>query len=93
MIFQNAFDNIVHEHIEYYHFSVLEYMLKKHGLKAVDVSLNDSNGGSIRVFVKHANQLVDENSEKHLLDLRSSEKKLHLNTEQPFKNSFKDVMN
>ena len=84
MIFQNAFDNIVHEHIEYYHFSVLEYMLKKHGLKAVDVSLNDSNGGSIRVFVKHANQLVDENSEKHLLDLRSSEKKLHLNTEQPY---------
>ena len=85
MIFQNAFDNIVHEHIEYYHFSVLEYMLKKHGLKAVDVSLNDSNGGSIRVFVKHANQLVDENSEKHLLDLRSSEKNLHLNTEQPYK--------
>ena len=84
MIFQNAFDNIVHEHIEYYHFSVIEYMLKKHGLKAVDVSLNDSNGGSIRVFVKHANQLVDENSEKHLLDLRSSEKKLHLNTEQPY---------
>ena len=88
MIFQNAFDNIVHEHIEYYHFSVLEYMLKKHGLKAVDVSLNDSNGGSIRVFVKHANQLVDENSEKHLLDLRSSEKKLNLNTAQPYEEFF-----
>ena len=88
MIFQNAFDNIVHEHIEYYHFSVIEYMLKKHGLKAVDVSLNDSNGGSIRVFVKHANQLVDENSEKHLLDLRSSEKKLNLNTAQPYEEFF-----
>jgi len=88
MIFQNAFDNIVHEHIEYYHFSVIEYMLKKHGLKAVDVSLNDSNGGSVRVFVKHANQLVDENSEKHLLDLRSSEKKLNLNTAQPYEEFF-----
>ena len=88
MIFQNAFDNIVHEHIEYYHFSVIEYMLKKHGLKAVDVSLNDSNGGSIRVFVKHVNQLVDENSEKHLLDLRSSEKKLNLNTAQPYEEFF-----
>ena len=88
MIFQNAFDNIVHEHIEYYHFSVIEYMLKKHGLKAVDVSLNDSNGGSVRVFVKHANQLVDENSEKRLLDLRSSEKKLNLNTAQPYEDFF-----
>ena len=88
MIFQNAFDNIVHEHIEYYHFSVIEYMLKKHGLKAVDVSLNDSNGGSVRVFVKHANQLVDENSEKRLLDLRSSEKKLNLNTAQPYEEFF-----
>ena len=88
MIFQNAFDNIVHEHIEYYHFSVIEYMLKNHGLKAVDVSLNDSNGGSIRIFVKHDDQSIDENSEKHLSDLRSSESKLQLNTEQPYKEFF-----
>ena len=84
MIFQNAFDNIVHEHIEYYHFSVIEYMLKNHGLKTIDVSLNNSNGGSIRIFVKHEDQFIDKNSEKRLSDLRSSENKLHLNTEQPY---------
>ncbi len=84
MIFQNAFDNIVHEHIEYYHFSVIESMLKKHGLKAVDVLLNDSNGGSIRVFVKHSNQPIDAESEKHLSKVRDSEYAMNLNTDKPY---------
>ncbi len=88
MIFQNAFDNIVHEHIEYYHFSVLEKLLKKHGLKPVDASLNDSNGGSIRVFVKHVDQLVDEESENRLSELRSAEEKMNLNTDEPYKEFF-----
>ena len=41
MILKNAFDEIVHEHLEYYHFSVIECMLKKYGLKVIDASLND----------------------------------------------------
>ena len=84
MIFQNAFDNIVHEHIEYYHFSVIENMLKKHSLKAIDVLLNDSNGGSIRIFVKHSNQSIDVESEKHLAEVRDSEYAMNLNTDKPY---------
>ena len=85
MIFQNAFDNIVHEHIEYYHFSVIEYLLKKFNLKPVDVSLNDSNGGSIRIFIKHIEQNIDEKSQNNLNELKKSEEKLNLNTEKPYK--------
>lgn len=88
MIFQNAFDNIVHEHIEYYHFSVIENLLKKFNLKPVDVSLNDSNGGSVRIFIKHSDQSIDDKSQNNLDDLKKSEEKLNLNTEQPYKEFF-----
>ena len=88
MIFQNAFDNIVHEHIEYYHFSVIENLLKKFELKAVDVSLNNSNGGSIRIFVKHIDQNIDDKSNHNLCELRKTEEKMNLNSEQPYKEFF-----
>ena len=88
MIFQNAYDNIVHEHIEYYHFSVIENLLKKFNLKPVDVSLNDSNGGSIRIFIKHIEQNIDDKSQNNLNELKKSEEKLNLNTEQPYKEFF-----
>jgi len=88
MILKNAFDDIVHEHLEYYHFSVIEYVLKKYGLKVIDASLNDSNGGSIRVFVKHVNQPIDEESKKHLSELRRSEETMNLNTDRPYEEFF-----
>jgi len=51
MIAQNAFDNICHEHIEYYTLASIEYLLKQHGLKILDAKLNDTNSGSIRLVV------------------------------------------
>jgi hypothetical protein len=51
MLKQNAFDNICHEHLEYYSFEVLMNLMNRHGLEVVDVSYNKVNGGSIRVFV------------------------------------------
>jgi len=53
MLKQNAFDNICHEHLQYYTFTVLNNLLKKHGLKVVDVELNDVNSGSFRVIIAH----------------------------------------
>jgi len=47
-----AFDNIVHEHLEYYSLQSLEYLLDKHGLEVFDVEQNNINGGSIRAFIK-----------------------------------------
>jgi hypothetical protein len=52
MLAQLAFDNICHEHLEYYSLSSLEYLLKQHGLKVVDVELNDINGGSFRIYIR-----------------------------------------
>ena len=53
MLQQNAFDNIVHEHLEYYSLYSLKNLLQRHGFEIFDVELNDLYGGSFRVFVKH----------------------------------------
>ena len=54
MLKQNAFDVIVHEHLEYYSLAVLERLFAEAGLEVVDGELNDINGGSIRLFIAHA---------------------------------------
>ena len=51
MLSQNAFDNICHEHLEYYSLAALTPLMQRHGFKVVDVQLNDVNGGSIRIYV------------------------------------------
>ena len=57
MLQQNAFDNIVHEHLEYYSLTSLTKLLNRHGLDVVEVSVSDINGGSFRVYVKHMDTL------------------------------------
>jgi len=46
----NAFDNICHEHLEYYKLEDIVNLLAKYGLTVFKVSYNTVNGGSIRVF-------------------------------------------
>jgi NDP-4-keto-2,6-dideoxyhexose 3-C-methyltransferase len=53
MIENNTFDNICHEHLEYYSLLSLSNLLEKHGMEAFDVELNDVNGGSFRIYVRH----------------------------------------
>jgi len=85
MLSQNAFDTIVHEHLEYFHLSVLEYLLSKHNLKVVDIFLNDINGGSFRVFVQHKSQSIALDSLKRINEIQKNEKNLSLDTDKPFK--------
>ncbi|HXV45757.1 MAG TPA: class I SAM-dependent methyltransferase [Nitrososphaera sp.] len=53
MLENNAFDNIVHEHLEYYSLDSLNALLERHDLIVFDIELNDINGGSIRTYIKH----------------------------------------
>jgi len=53
MLQLHAFDNIVHEHLEYYSLTSLEKLLNRHGLEVVDVETNNINGGSFRTYIKH----------------------------------------
>jgi len=60
MLKQMAFDNICHEHLEYYSLQSLSYLLERHNFKVVDCQLNDINGGSYRIYIrkKDANPLL-----------------------------------
>jgi len=53
MIDRLSFDTICHEHLEYYSLKQIEYMADRAGLKVIDMSLNDCNGGSFRVILCH----------------------------------------
>jgi len=53
MLKQNAFDNICHEHLEYYSLQSFDYLLKLYDFEIVDVELNNVNGGSFRVYIRN----------------------------------------
>jgi hypothetical protein len=52
MIRQLAFDNILSEHVYYHTLSSIKTLVERNGMKIVDCTLNDVNGGSMRVFVR-----------------------------------------
>ncbi|MFH1423755.1 MAG: class I SAM-dependent methyltransferase [Candidatus Nealsonbacteria bacterium] len=82
MLRQNAFDNICHEHVEYYSLASLENLLERHKLEVFDVELNDVNGGSFRVYIQHKGQRPVKNS---VARLRKFEKKLKLLDKKTYK--------
>jgi len=50
MIKQIAFDNICHEHIQYYTLLSLKYLLDQFDFDILDVEFNDTNSGSFRIM-------------------------------------------
>ncbi len=52
MIDQLAFDNILSEHVYYFVLNTLSIYLERNGFKVVDCSLNATNGGSFRVYIR-----------------------------------------
>jgi len=53
MVETSSFDTICHEHLEYYGLGQIVRLVEQNGLRVVDVSLNDVNGGSFQVSVCH----------------------------------------
>lgn len=58
MINLNAFDNVIHEHIEYYTLTSIKKILEKCNFEIVDAQLNDVNAGSLRVIAKKRGNLL-----------------------------------
>ena len=50
MLHQLAFDNICHEHLYYYDLNSLDSLFSRCGFVLRDCNLNDTNGGSFRVY-------------------------------------------
>lgn len=50
MLQRNAFDSLCHEHLAYYDVPSLARLYRAHGLEINQVTHNEVNGGSVRVF-------------------------------------------
>jgi SAM-dependent methyltransferase len=86
MLTQNAMDTICHEHQEYYSLAVLEFIMRRAGLRVFAAELNDINGGSIRCFAGHTGcEDYDAAATRtRLHELRMSEFELALDTDAPY---------
>jgi len=58
MMNQLAFDNICHEHVYYYDLKSINKLFSQHGFRVVDCSVNDTNGGSFRIYFQKETALV-----------------------------------
>jgi C-methyltransferase C-terminal domain/Putative zinc binding domain/Methyltransferase domain len=92
MLQSNAFDVIVHEHLEYYSLAVLERLLAQAGLEVIAGELNEVNGGSIRLFITHAGRRkpTPEAGER-LKDLRVREFEMALDSPAPYEQFGRNV--
>ena len=94
MLSMNSYDTICHEHLEYYSLSVIEYILRKAGLKVVNVEQNSINGGSLRCYATHEDNFSFRSPEfsRNLQEMRQAEFDLELDTDKPYRN-FQDHIN
>lgn len=79
-----SYDTACHEHIEYYSMLSVENILRQAGMKIVDVTLNDINGGSFAVTAcKDTNTSIEVNHSviNWLID---EEYKMGLHTVKPY---------
>lgn len=89
MLETNSYDTICHEHLEYYSLAQIEWILEQAGLKILDVSLNDVNGGSFCITAGHPHH-EGWGKDSHIVALQAQEKQLHLDRLDayiPFKNA------
>jgi len=88
-----SYDTICHEHLEYYSFAVIEYILNKVGMKAINVSRNNINGGSLRCYATHVeNPISGKGWLRNIKKIRREEFDLELDSKKPYQ-IFRDQIN
>jgi len=79
MLKQNAFDNIVHEHLEYYSLLSLGNLLAKHDLEVFDLEERELNGGSFRTYIAAKGK---RRKTKAVIKLEKYEKRIKLHNKK-----------
>jgi hypothetical protein len=80
MLVLNAFDNVCHEHLEYYCLGDITKLMREHGLDVFRVEHNDVNGGSARIYISYKGKYPVQDS---VLE--------YINMESEYFNSFEDM--
>ena len=94
MLKMTSYDTICHEHLEYYSLAVIEYIMKRAGMKVINVLSNDINGGSLRCYASHINNFRYNRKEfqENIRAMRKEEFDLELDTDEPYRH-FQDRVN
>lgn len=58
LIAENQYDTIYHEHFSYFSLITIEHMASRHDLKVFDVEEIPTHGGSLRVYLTHADNPI-----------------------------------
>jgi NDP-4-keto-2,6-dideoxyhexose 3-C-methyltransferase len=82
MLERNGYDNIGHEHLEYYTLETMQSLLARHNLQVFEVETNDVNGGSFRTFISRAGTFPIGRS---VAQMRSYESHLGLGKEKAYR--------
>lgn len=82
MIRSNEFDTIYHEHYSYLSLTALEPLFARHGLVVVDVERLPTHGGSLRIYVAHADE--GRPASVALADLKQEELALRLDKAETY---------
>jgi len=90
MIEANAYDTVCHEHLEYYALRQIDWMMKRAGLKIIDLYINDVNGGSFGVTVAKRGSRYPESGAR-LEQMLAAERKMGLETPAALLSFAKDV--
>ena len=90
MLIDGSFDNIYHEHVNYWCLTSLEYFFKINKLLIFDAELINTHGGSIRVYIKKKNNL-DQPIRKRLKNILIFENKIGIGNKNLFKNFKKKI--
>lgn len=95
MLIQNAFCNIVHEHLEYYSLLSLQHLLDKHNLEVFDLELRELNGGSFRTYIGFKGQRPISNAVYEQVELEKliglHRKKIYTDFAKRIKTIKKDI--
>jgi len=85
------YDQIIHEHLEFYHLKPLEYLFEKHNLKICKIEKNTINGSSYRIFVKkNINSYVPDKSVDYFKEFENKANLENTITYLKFSQSVKD---
>lgn len=82
MLYMNSLDTVCHEHLEYYSLTVLEHIAAAAGMRIIDASLNDINGGSIQLALCKKDSRRHVDGCRNLELLREFEAGLNLHTSE-----------
>lgn len=100
MLEQLEIGNLCHEHARYYSFFNLKFLLEKHNFRVMDVSLNNTNAGSFRVYAMKKDANIKKfGSHTHrdvcnfrIASLLGYEKTLGLDTPKPWIEFYNNVL-